>query len=508
MSSDREDLFEPAAVSDDIQLPNAREVNKRLREERTRSRHNQRRGSADRGAFQDVLLEVRKGRAGDALAQCVRFLDKVRKRGIPAAIGRRRVLGEKRATEFGNTLMLSIADLYNARMPIQNLSDIGQKQVVALVRYWGEKALSEGTIADRVSVLRRFLQLVNKQDAVPTGVIWRNKLRQSGVIAGTIGRPSVINLPKGWLDMGIDPRPIIDEVRTYCEVVGSHLEMMWAFGPRCRECVQVRPRKADKGEHLFLFRGTKGKKEREVPFSKNPEKRAWQREILERAKLVADRHPRDELAVPGLDLEQMMNRQRYVFTKFGITEAGRGIVPHGLRHQFATEMFAELSGMPAPVLGLLPAEEYKRNWVVVRQAYLEVSRALGHERPSISGAYISSEANLNRQQKERLTGWLGQIESTAPTLEEAGISDVWLLGRCAQGMPLLPDEAIAVTARFADANLSMNAVNDRLNPVRASLERALGSRVTLTPWVSSDVPAEAAEVMFTPGRAAGAQNAR
>lgn len=482
------------------------EANKRLRAER-RNEKVKRRGSGDRGKFAGLLVTVCQSKPNNVFGQLAGWLDKARKQGIPAAIGRPRLLGAKRMKEFGAALKLSVADLRNAGVPIQNLSDLGQKQVVTLVRFWGEKGLAEGTIADRVSVLRRFLQLVGKQDAVPVGVEWRGKLQSKGIVAGTIGRSHIPELPKGWVDLGIDAAALIEKIREYCPVVASQSEMFYAFGLRSDEGNQVQPRISDRGTHVFLIRGTKGKKERSVPFSKKPEKAAWQREVLERAKLVADKNPKGELAEAGLSLEQMRNRQRYVFRKFGITrsEGGLGVTPHGLRHQFATDLFFDLTGMPAPVLGLLPAEEYKRNWVIVREAYLEISRQMGHERPSITAAYAATGSSLGKHQLARVSDWLLKVQSAAPALEAAGVKDVWITGRCALGMALMPDEAIPVAVRLADESLSLRAAEAALTPLRGALEVALANRVTVTVWAGIDAPADGAEAMFAPGRGAEGQ---
>jgi hypothetical protein len=240
--SQEKDLFTEsgsAAPGDDIQLPNWREVNKAESARRKQEKTEEKRRTTGEGLHISLLQDVRRRFAGDPHKQIAQFLAKAT---LPAAIGRRREVSEKTRTEYGNVLQQCVTDLTACHSPIQNMTELGQKHVVALVRYWGDRqGHSEGTIAWRVSILRRFLTLVGKTSAVPKGRVWKGMLKQSGIVAGTLGRTYLPELPKGWLDLGIDPVPIITAIRAIEPVVSSNLEMMWAFGLRVNESVQIQP---------------------------------------------------------------------------------------------------------------------------------------------------------------------------------------------------------------------------------------------------------------------------
>lgn len=477
----------------------ARHENKK--ERKGRGRQAARNYAAD-GIMKDIVLEARRRHANDPLEQVAYYLYVASRRGIPSGTGRRRTIGEKRQTEIGNTLMRAVKDAPAARCPIQNVTDISQGQVIALVRYWTEvKHLASGTIDDRVSILRRFFIMMGRRNVIPTGSEWRELLRRHGIVL--VSRSNMTVLAKGWRDMGVDPDKVIAAVAAKHEVVACHLEMMYMFGLRRKECVMLRPHESDQDSYILVRRGTKGGKERQVKFSSNPEKRARQRAALEWAKRLADKHRDGELAVPGKSLETMLAHQRYVFRKFGIYAGvgGLGVVPHGLRHQFACDLFEELTGWPAPVLGRLPMEHYKKNARIVKEAMLEVSRQLGHERPQVSGAYISTPDTMGRQEKIRLQRTLEAVASQAELLQQAAIDTIWITGRAALGLPLLDGERMTMLVRLQDIRSAELAMLDVLSD---ALGVQLGHPVTVAHWMGAEVPSDGAEVMFTPpGSGAG-----
>lgn len=494
------DLFTqtPEALSsdpDDIKLPNWREVNKAESARRQAEKALARVGRSGQGQFISLLQDVRRRHAGDPRQQLVLFMSKAK---ITAAIGRRREVSEKTRSEYASVLLLSITDLSRCSLPISNLTDIGRSHVIALVRFWGEtQGNSEGTIAWRVSILRRFLTMVGKASAVPTGQPWKVLLKQQGVVAGTLGRTYLPELPKGWLDLGVDPVPIITAIRKVEPVVASNLEMMWAFGLRVNESVQIQPAASDKGDYLIIHRGTKGGKLREVKFSGEPARRAWQRDILERAKALADKHPKGVLAIKGLSLLQMKNRLRYQVASHGIKKEGLGITPHGLRHQFGTDLFRELSGLPAPVLEAVPAEEYIRNTEKVQAAFLEVSRQMGHERPSITGAYVSTVPHMDRLARARLEGWLSMMAGCESAFQEAGVLEAWLVGKCASGLSLPKGGALQVAARV-DPRVA--GAYERLITLAHELSARAGTRVVVSLWLDANRPDDGTEILIGTGR--------
>lgn len=488
------DLFTQSGP-DDITVSSTRDVNRAEREGRRRDKEKEKRGRYGVGLHKNLMLSIRAKHRGDPRKQIAEFLDEA---VLPAANGRRREVSEKTRSDYGNILQQCVTDLAERRVYIENIADLTQKQVLNLVRYWGEQKHAEGTIQWRVSILRRFLAWIGRDTVVPKGSVWRQTLRQNGIEAGTIGRSHLPTMPKGWVDLGIDAKKIIEEVRAEDSVAGCILESMWAFGLRFNESVQLQPRVSDKGNYLSIYRGTKGGKLREVPFSGNPARRAWQHEVLERAKLLADKHPKGVLATKGLSLAQMKNRLRYLVRRHGISKDELGVTPHGLRHQFGTDLFQELTGLPAPVLEKVPHEVYVEHAEKVRWALLEVSRQMGHERPSISGAYLSSVPKMDRIETARLTDWLAKMSTCGDAFHAAGVVEAWVVGKCAFGLPLPDGGALQVAARVKSLDSGTAVAIQQLS---TALGGKLALSVAVNPWLHAERPDEGAEILFGGGAA-------
>lgn len=475
---------------DGEKLPNWREVNKKIREENEREKEAARRRQTGEGLHIDLLQDVRRRHAGDPRRQIASFLARAM---LPAATGRRREVSEKTRSDYSAILQQCVTDLAECGHPLNNLTDLGRKHVISLMRHWEQKENGETTIACKISILRRFFTLVGKTHHIPKGRAWINVLKQNGLVAGTIGRIYIPELPKGWVDMGIDPAPLIEAIRKVEPVVASNLEMMWGFGLRVNEAVQIQPAASDKGDYLLVHRGTKGGKVREVKFSALAEKCAWQRQILERAKVLANKHPKGVLAIKGMDLQHMKHRVSYVCRQHGVAKAGLGITLHGLRHQFGTSLFTDLCGLPAPVLQAIPPDEYTRFSAQVKAAFLEVSRQMGHERPGISGAYLSTVPVMRRLERARLEKWLGEFAGCTDAFLAAGVAEAWLWGKCASGLALPDGTAIQVVVSVPsfDGN-----VVQRLQELASTLSAEVKQRVCVIHWTEVNRPDDAAEILF------------
>jgi hypothetical protein len=59
----------------------------------------------------------------------------------------------------------------------------------------------------------------------------------------------------------------------------------------------------------------------------------------------------DNVSDPRRTLAQAERRLRYVMERHGITRAGLKVVPQGLRHQDAADVYRSLTGPPLPVTG-------------------------------------------------------------------------------------------------------------------------------------------------------------
>lgn len=90
---------------------------------------------------------------------------------------------------------------------------------------------------------------------------------------------------------------------------------------------------------------------------------------------------------PSLSLQQAMRRLRYVMERFGVTRAGLGVVPHGLRHQGAADDYRAMTGELPPVAGGGAVERE-----LDAQARHCIAERLGHGRRQIVNAYLGSRS--------------------------------------------------------------------------------------------------------------------
>lgn len=142
----------------------------------------------------------------------------------------------------------------------------------------------------------------------------------------------------------------------------------------------------DTALYLFTHRGTKGGRKRYVPIDTDAR--------LQAIKLAQDLviGENDSISDPQFTLVQAIRHLRYVMERFGVTKKALGVVPHGLRHQYATDEYQQATGSPAPVNG---GETLDR--AVDVAARRDIAERLGHGRPQIVNAYLGGRPVANRQ---------------------------------------------------------------------------------------------------------------
>ena len=239
--------------------------------------------------------------------------------------------------------------------------------------------MASGTQAVRLTTLRLICDEAGKPGLVA----------KSNKAAGMPDRVRVIPENVSW---GID-KDRADRVPG--ENVGLVLRAQNQFGLRMREAWLLEVRKADRGDWLFVERGTKGGKPRWVPI-----RTAEQRALLDEIKAANGGTPKHTL-IPGASQKEAFDAY-----KAGMKTAGlkRG---HGLRHDYAQRRHAELVrekaeaakiapwvcpklGGPWPVSGL-----NKRDRAIDNEVRLIVSREMGHERVEAANPYLGGRKDAS-----------------------------------------------------------------------------------------------------------------
>lgn len=445
------------------------------------------------GSAQLRAQEAIKVHPNDPRRQMTYFLQDL---DLQSFTGRKRVVAEKTRTAFGRTLMNIIQDLRKLNMPIQRIDEIGQRHAVVLTAYWAnDLGHSSSTIQNKLSAIRKFCELIGKMEAIPKREKLYVALEAKGVEKSAVTRAQVTHGSKSWTAAGVDAQAIIEVVAVENPQVAILFELELRFGLRVKEALCFRPREAERRDGIAINLGTKGGLGRFVPFMKDPVKQAKQRDVLERARAWADKHNnKGEMGYERMTMEEARTKYYHVLRKYGINQKAMGVSSHGLRHQFAADMFEDITGHRPPAEGEETPAWFKQNRELVDHAYKKVSEALGHWRKDISTAYLSSVSMMSKLQKLRIEKRIEMFQNTpgvATGLLELGVARAWLTGRAAVGIDMPHSERIVLTV-----NLEEGVKLDLLKDVHALLQKLLPGRVLVAPLLIGVQPEDGVEVFF------------
>ncbi|MDR7096540.1 tyrosine-type recombinase/integrase [Hydrogenophaga laconesensis] len=403
------------------------------------------------GSGKEALAEAIRRYPNDPLRQLAMFLDAS---PLPALIGRAREVSAKTRTNHGDMLRGAIGDLKAINMKVQRLDQLNRRQVMALAAYWThEKGQTPGTVANKLSALRKFFTQVGRQDVVPKREALYEALAVTGVSQQMVTRQQVALDTKAWTPKGVVPLEVIEEVRETYPHEALLMELMLAWGLRVSEALGLRPHSSDTPNFLLVHRETKGGRWRKVPYMKDAQKAAYQRDVLNRCRQWAEKSRRLEMGYPKLTLQQARSRLYNVMAEIGVTLEQRGVVCHGLRHEFAGDMFFDITRHRPPSENGADSDWYKQNKTLVADAYQQVSEALGHWRREISSAYLGSPTKMSKAQRERMEQSM-QLIAGNPDVKQglvaAGVEQFWITGPAADGVLLRAGEAMQVAGRFQE----------------------------------------------------------
>lgn len=257
------------------------------------------------------------------------------------------------------------------------------------------KPYSPAYIQQQLSFIRAYAEWIGKPGLVLPGERYvTNKC--------LVSRTYSAKRDLSWAGNGVDAVNVIDRVAKIDRHVAVQLQVMMAFGLRRKEAVMFSPREAEVPLHalpeahrvearylgfLKIKRGTKGGRLRYAAV-----RTTEQRDALAAAEAMA-RGPRGHIGRPGLTLKQSLDLFSNVVRQVGLTKKELGVTPHGLRHQFAGDLYFDIAKVKAPVQDGEPLIDA----AAMKDAYQQVARQLGHNRPQISNAYLGSPRSQRNQ---------------------------------------------------------------------------------------------------------------
>lgn len=291
-----------------------------------------------------------------------------------------KVASERTQTLTKEVVFAAIRRLHELGYKIQDPQNLGERHIAALVKdWWYCRKKKVKTIQNELSRLRVFSTKLGKP-----GMVGPLEKYLPDVAPELLAVRSAAQSSKAWSAHGIDMVAKFAEVDQRDLKLGLMLRLELAFGLRREEVLKCNPHVQDCGSHLQLFPGMgKGGRARTVPIASTA-----QRELLD---FVKSRSPKNrpmgweymESGAPA-SLEQNVRRYENLMASLGLTKSENGVTGHGLRAQFA-ENHSLLLGLIPPTLASGTGHGDLSDLMVKKE---KVAQALGHNRPSIMGAYI------------------------------------------------------------------------------------------------------------------------
>jgi integrase len=326
--------------------------------------------------------------------------------GKVKAVGLKKPVSNRTQDWREDCIFLMFKQLKELGFKLSSPDQLREWHVRKLVERWEMEKLSAATIQNRLSVARMLSVWIGKAGMIRGAVEY---VKDPTVVK----RSAIASHDHSWKAKGIDKDALFAMVSAYDKYVGMQLRLMSAFGLRREEAVMFKPHRADLGGRITVRDGTKGGRDRDVSID-----HPWQRAVLDAAKAMVTK-VNGHVGHPDRDLKQALRRFNYVLVRHGITKDNLGITSHGLRHERLNDMYEEISGLQSPVRTSIQNKEEAQRIIdadpmKIDLARAQVSSAAGHNRLSITNAYIGSTT----QAKKSAMNWKvfeGQLVSEDTT---------------------------------------------------------------------------------------------
>ncbi|SFK03629.1 integrase domain-containing protein [Paraburkholderia megapolitana] len=270
-------------------------------------------------------------------------------------------------------LCKAFVELRRGGFEIQSPWSLKEKHVRWLVQHWVSLGQGGGTIENKLTYLRALASWIGKKDLVGTLADYVDR-KEKGLV-----RSYVAIEDKSWIGHGITAAQKIEEIGQTCPYVAVQLKLQAAFGLRVLESFMLRPLEAARNpQTLGIDRGTKGGRPREVPIQERIN-------VLEEAARLSNGVTGSTVPADRT-LKQWRDWYYYVLEKHGVTKSGLGFTSHGLRHQWAHELYETVTGTPAPI----KRSDLVPDAALHEEAQRRVAEAMGHSRITKANAYLST----------------------------------------------------------------------------------------------------------------------
>lgn len=284
------------------------------------------------------------------------------------------------ATKRGRWIEVKSAfhDLHDLRFKILYPTAFSTKHFIALCRYWEAQGLQPASVLQKVSKLTVFLSWVNKEQMVKDIAPNRRFLNPE-----KYKRQTATTRDKSWNE-DTDFSEVFEKVSKSDKHVARQLKLSCLFGLRVKEAMRFKPfiDYDQDAQVIHVHRGTKGGHKRTIKITTNE-----QREYLEHLLTVmVDKY--GSMTPRMADQAKWLKHYYYVTSKCGLSKKSNTNT-HALRHAYAQSRYEIEAGVPAPIKQKESGIDIPEiNPIADRIVQLMISQELGHQRESITTAYI------------------------------------------------------------------------------------------------------------------------
>jgi len=301
----------------------------------------------------------------------------------------------KTQVERKNRIFRFFRRLWGLGFKIAGPKSLGGRHVRAVLNDMAANGYSSSELQSVASDMRTFCRWIGKDGIV-------------GSTANLVSEPDKIRRQyvseddKSWTSQGVDPDKIIEQAFEESERIGVQLNLCRHFGLRVKESMLLKPHIADQQHFLAVNWGTKGGRERVVPFASGDQGER-QRKVIEHAKSLVTL-PNASTIPQGVSLVKWRAKFYYVMQKIGVGRE-HGFTVHGLRHEYANDEYEKKTGFSTGLRGGNPDAVSRDADYLARQ---EIAEALGHTRVQIVSMYAGKgpDGRKSGEGKKPALNWM------------------------------------------------------------------------------------------------------
>lgn len=295
-----------------------------------------------------------------------------------------RVVSSKTRSDRAKFINRFVERIYAAGFKPEKPKNLQSKHLAALFAGWEEQNICRKTLQTYLSNLRMVLRSLDRKDLLQytDRYYLENSDKYSVTEQGN----------RTWSSQSVDIQAVMDKLFNMDSLVMLQLTLQHQFGLRVRESFRLRPDECIEPDKLKIIRGAKGGRKRVIPVQHDEERR-----LLKHVRSVA-RQLGGSLMPSQYTEKSWRGYYYHVLRSCGVTKRGLGVTSHGLRHEFAQQLYRETSELTPPVDSGTTYRDGDMAEADIKGRSM-VAEILGHGRYDITRHYLDQIDNTGTLRK-------------------------------------------------------------------------------------------------------------